>query len=176
MVDLAGYVIYVLIRPKGVLWDLDRWSEKANPVFEHLFRQVMSAKISMCEWNSFPSHIETFLSKWVFSKYWNKFSRAALSRMSTYISELPFPTTGNKGPSPNHEKHSHIMMLLPPNFTVGTMQSLKKLSPDIHEIQIHLPDYSKVRIITLKNVFSACPQFNGGKFCTIAIDASHSGV
>ncbi|GFW59627.1 transposable element Tc1 transposase [Trichonephila clavipes] len=38
MVDLAGYVICALIRPKGVLWDLDRGSEKASPVFEHPFR------------------------------------------------------------------------------------------------------------------------------------------
>ncbi|GFU49999.1 hypothetical protein TNCV_2362721 [Trichonephila clavipes] len=27
MVDLAGYVICALIRPKGVLWNLDRGSE-----------------------------------------------------------------------------------------------------------------------------------------------------
>ncbi|GFT94935.1 hypothetical protein TNCV_1472321 [Trichonephila clavipes] len=37
MFDLAGYVICVLIRPKGVLWDLDRGSEKTNRVFEHHF-------------------------------------------------------------------------------------------------------------------------------------------
>ncbi|GFX22671.1 hypothetical protein TNCV_2994061 [Trichonephila clavipes] len=47
MVDLAGYVICALIRPKGVLWDLDRGSEKVSPVFEHPFRQTMSVQASM---------------------------------------------------------------------------------------------------------------------------------
>ncbi|GFX95743.1 hypothetical protein TNCV_4886691 [Trichonephila clavipes] len=38
-----GYVIYVLIRPKGVLWELDRGSGNASSVFEHLFRHTMTA-------------------------------------------------------------------------------------------------------------------------------------
>ncbi|GFY00826.1 hypothetical protein TNCV_2142181 [Trichonephila clavipes] len=55
MVNLAGYVICALICPKGVLWDLDRGSEKASPVFEHPFRQTPSVQASMCEWSSYPA-------------------------------------------------------------------------------------------------------------------------
>ncbi|GFX04127.1 hypothetical protein TNCV_3972761 [Trichonephila clavipes] len=61
-----------LIRPKGVLWDLDRGSEKASPVFEHPFCQPM------CEWSSYPAGREMGLTRNVGS--------AALSRMSTHIS------------------------------------------------------------------------------------------
>ena len=34
---------------------------------------------------------------------------------------LIFPFTGTKWPSPNHEKQPQSIILLPPNFTVGTM-------------------------------------------------------
>ncbi|GFS68543.1 hypothetical protein TNCV_4584581 [Trichonephila clavipes] len=63
MVDLAGYVICALIRPKGVIWDLDRDSEKASPVFEHAFRQTTSAQTSMCEWSSYPAGREMGLPR-----------------------------------------------------------------------------------------------------------------
>ncbi|GFX31843.1 hypothetical protein TNCV_171761 [Trichonephila clavipes] len=52
---LADYVTRALIRPKGVLWDLDQGSEKASPVFEHPFRQTTSEQASMCEWSSYPA-------------------------------------------------------------------------------------------------------------------------
>ncbi|GFW46867.1 hypothetical protein TNCV_2982231 [Trichonephila clavipes] len=55
MVDLAGYVVCALIRPKGVLWDLDWGSEKASPVFEHPFRQTPSVQASMWEWSTYPA-------------------------------------------------------------------------------------------------------------------------
>ncbi|GFX25921.1 hypothetical protein TNCV_2899461 [Trichonephila clavipes] len=55
VVDLAGYIICTLIRPKGVLWDLDRGSDKANPVLEHPFRQTTSVQASMCKWRSYPA-------------------------------------------------------------------------------------------------------------------------
>ncbi|GFX53293.1 hypothetical protein TNCV_362861 [Trichonephila clavipes] len=63
MVDLAGYVICALIRPKGVLWDLDRDSEKASPLFEYPFRQTTSVQASMCEWSSYPTGREMGLSR-----------------------------------------------------------------------------------------------------------------
>ncbi|GFV95929.1 hypothetical protein TNCV_452691 [Trichonephila clavipes] len=63
MVDLAGYVICALIRPEGVLWDLDRGSEKASPVFEHPFRQTPSVQASMCEWSSYPAGREMGLPR-----------------------------------------------------------------------------------------------------------------
>ncbi|GFX18303.1 hypothetical protein TNCV_4306041 [Trichonephila clavipes] len=62
MVYLAGYVICALIRPKGVLWDLDRGSEKASPVSEHPFRQTTSVQASMGEWSSYPAGREMVLS------------------------------------------------------------------------------------------------------------------
>lgn len=55
MVDLAGYVITVLIRPIGVLWDLDRGSEKTSAGFEHPLRQTMAGHVSMCQWSSYPT-------------------------------------------------------------------------------------------------------------------------
>ncbi|GFW29186.1 hypothetical protein TNCV_4132621 [Trichonephila clavipes] len=55
--------------------------------------------------------------------------RAALSRMSTYISEFMFPITETNRPRPNHEKDTLTIMLPPPNLTVCTMQSPKKRSP-----------------------------------------------
>ncbi|GFU78231.1 AA_permease domain-containing protein [Trichonephila clavipes] len=39
MIDFSGYVVWVLISPKGVLRDLDRCSEKVSSVFEHPFCQ-----------------------------------------------------------------------------------------------------------------------------------------
>ncbi|GFU53658.1 hypothetical protein TNCV_1470631 [Trichonephila clavipes] len=63
MVDLAGYVICALIRPKGVLWDLDRVSEKSSPVFEHPFRQTTSVQALMCEWSSYPAGREMGLPR-----------------------------------------------------------------------------------------------------------------
>ncbi|GFU64760.1 hypothetical protein TNCV_2128341 [Trichonephila clavipes] len=55
MVDLAGYVICALSRPKGVLWDFDRCSEKASPVSEHPFPQTTFVQASMCEWSSYSA-------------------------------------------------------------------------------------------------------------------------
>ena len=63
MVDLAGYVVCVLIPPKGVLWDLDRGSEMASPVFKHPFRQTIPAQVSMCEWSSYPAGREMGLPR-----------------------------------------------------------------------------------------------------------------
>ncbi|GFX42798.1 hypothetical protein TNCV_2930911 [Trichonephila clavipes] len=63
MVDFAGYVICALIRPKGVLWDLDWDSEKASPVFEHPFRQTTPVQASMCEWSSYPAGKEMDLPR-----------------------------------------------------------------------------------------------------------------
>ncbi|GFW60371.1 hypothetical protein TNCV_3869041 [Trichonephila clavipes] len=63
VVDLAGYVIWALIRRKGVLWDLDRGSEKASPVFEHLFRQTTSVQASMREWCNYPAGKDTGLPR-----------------------------------------------------------------------------------------------------------------
>ncbi|GFX77607.1 hypothetical protein TNCV_1752181 [Trichonephila clavipes] len=63
MVDLAGYVICALIHPKGVLWDLDRGSEKASPVFKHPFRQTTSVQASICEWSSYPAGREMGLPR-----------------------------------------------------------------------------------------------------------------
>ncbi|GFV81650.1 hypothetical protein TNCV_1703071 [Trichonephila clavipes] len=127
MVDLAGYVICTLIRPKGVPWDLDQGSEKASPVFEHPFRQTTAVQASMCEWSSYPAGRETGLPP----KYCHRVGSATLSRMSTYISEFMFPITGTNGPRPNYEKHPHTIMLPPPNLTVGTKKSLKKRLPGI---------------------------------------------
>ncbi|GFU34983.1 hypothetical protein TNCV_2992651 [Trichonephila clavipes] len=62
-------------------------------------------------------------------KYCHRVGSAALSRMSTYISEFIFSITGTNGSSPNHEKHPNTIVLPPPNLTVGTIQSLKKRSP-----------------------------------------------
>ncbi|GFV90662.1 hypothetical protein TNCV_2223781 [Trichonephila clavipes] len=70
MVDLSGYVICALIRPKGVLWDLDRGSEKASPVFEHPIRQTTSVKASMCEWSSYPSGREMGLPRNIVIEFW----------------------------------------------------------------------------------------------------------
>ncbi|GFV12104.1 hypothetical protein TNCV_1795911 [Trichonephila clavipes] len=55
MVNLADYVICALIHFNGVLWDLDRGSEKASPVFEHPFHQTTSVQASMCECSSYPA-------------------------------------------------------------------------------------------------------------------------
>ncbi|GFW17917.1 uncharacterized protein TNCV_2230981, partial [Trichonephila clavipes] len=63
IVDLAGYVICALFRPKGVLWDLDRGPKKASPVFEHSFRQTTSVQASMCEWSSYPAGREMGLPR-----------------------------------------------------------------------------------------------------------------
>ncbi|GFX20378.1 uncharacterized protein TNCV_3487361 [Trichonephila clavipes] len=128
-VDLAGDVICALIRPKGVLWYLDWSSEKASPVLEHPFCQTTSEQASMCEWSSYPAGREMGLPR----NYCRRVESAALSRMSTYISELMFPITGTNGPRPNHEKHAHTIMLPPPNLTVDTMQSLKKRSLGIRQ-------------------------------------------
>ncbi|GFU23302.1 hypothetical protein TNCV_2559881 [Trichonephila clavipes] len=62
-VDLAGYVICALIRPKGILWDLDWCSEKASPVFEAPFCQTTSVQDSMCEWSSYPAGREMGLPR-----------------------------------------------------------------------------------------------------------------
>ncbi|GFU80710.1 hypothetical protein TNCV_514371 [Trichonephila clavipes] len=48
---------------QGVLWDLDRGSEKASPVFEHPFRQTTSVPASMCEWSSYPAGREMCLHR-----------------------------------------------------------------------------------------------------------------
>ncbi|GFU17748.1 hypothetical protein TNCV_1744941 [Trichonephila clavipes] len=63
MVDLAGYVICALIRPKKVIWDLDWGSEKASPVFEHPFHQTPSVQASMSEWSSYPAGTEMDLHR-----------------------------------------------------------------------------------------------------------------
>ncbi|GFV67818.1 hypothetical protein TNCV_925841 [Trichonephila clavipes] len=54
---------HALIRPKGVLCDLDRGSEKASLVFEHPFRQTTSVQASMCEWSSYPAGREMGLPR-----------------------------------------------------------------------------------------------------------------
>ena len=63
MGDLAVCVICALIRPKDVLWDLDWDPEKANPVFEHPFRQTTSLQASMREWRSYPAGREMGLAQ-----------------------------------------------------------------------------------------------------------------
>ncbi|GFW98227.1 hypothetical protein TNCV_331791 [Trichonephila clavipes] len=63
MVDLADYGICALIRPKGVLWDLYRGSNKASSVFEHPFRQATSEQASMCERSSYPAGREMGLPR-----------------------------------------------------------------------------------------------------------------
>ncbi|GFV53769.1 hypothetical protein TNCV_4589331 [Trichonephila clavipes] len=80
-----------------------------------------------------------------FLKYCYRVGSAALSRMSTYISEFMFPVTGINGPRPNHEKHPHIIMLPPPNLTVGTMQSLKKHLLGIRQTQTRPSDCQIVK-------------------------------
>ncbi|GFT66392.1 hypothetical protein TNCV_3208361 [Trichonephila clavipes] len=139
MVDLAGYVICALIHPKGVLWDLDRGSFMASPVFEYPFRQITSVQRSMCEWSSYPAVREMGLPRR------GSIESAALSRMFTCISEFMFPMRRTNGPRPNHEKHPHTIMLPPPNLTVGTMQTLKKRSPDIRETQTRPSDCQTVK-------------------------------
>lgn len=54
-VDLAEFVITVLMCPKDVICDLDWDSEKSNPLFEHPFRQTMASLVPMCERNSYPA-------------------------------------------------------------------------------------------------------------------------
>ncbi|GFV36265.1 hypothetical protein TNCV_2233121 [Trichonephila clavipes] len=63
MVDLAGYVICALIRPRGVLWDSDRGSEKISPVFEHPFLQNTFVQASMCDWSNYPAGKEIDLPR-----------------------------------------------------------------------------------------------------------------
>ncbi|GFV07079.1 transposable element Tcb2 transposase [Trichonephila clavipes] len=62
---LAGYVICTLIRSKDDMWDLDRGSEKASPVFEHPFRQTTSVQASMYEWSSYPAGREIGLPRYI---------------------------------------------------------------------------------------------------------------
>ncbi|GFW61408.1 hypothetical protein TNCV_346561 [Trichonephila clavipes] len=58
-----GRFVCALIRPKGVLWDLDLGSEKVSLVFEHPFRQSTFVKASMCEWSSYPAGREMVLPR-----------------------------------------------------------------------------------------------------------------
>ncbi|GFW41085.1 hypothetical protein TNCV_414941 [Trichonephila clavipes] len=84
-------------------------------------------------------------------EYCHRLGSAALSRLSTYISEFMFPIKGTNGHKPNHKKHPHTIMLPPPKLTVGTMQSLKKRSSGIRQTQTR-PD-CKARFIIPKNSF-----------------------
>ncbi|GFT37318.1 hypothetical protein TNCV_1127411 [Trichonephila clavipes] len=68
-------------------------------------------------------------------KYCHRVGNAALSRMSTYISEFMFPITGTNEPRPDHEKHPQTIMLPTPNLTVDTMQPQNKRSPGIRQTQ-----------------------------------------
>lgn len=55
MVDVAGYKIYGLIRPKCALGGKDRGSEKSSPVFEHPYHKTMAANVSLFEWSRYPA-------------------------------------------------------------------------------------------------------------------------
>ncbi|GFY25314.1 hypothetical protein TNCV_2484341 [Trichonephila clavipes] len=129
MVDLAAYVICALIRPKGVLWDLDWGSEKASLVFEHTFRQTTSVQASMCEWSSYPAGREMGIPRNIAIELGvQHYPECPHTSQSSCFQpqELTHPgqTTRNT-PTPLCFHH--------PNLTVGTMQSLKKRSPGIHQ-------------------------------------------
>ncbi|GFV26516.1 hypothetical protein TNCV_3361691 [Trichonephila clavipes] len=49
----------------GILWDLDRNSEKASPVFEHPFRQTTSVQGFMCEWSCYPAGSEMGFPRYI---------------------------------------------------------------------------------------------------------------
>jgi len=59
------------------------------------------------------------------------------SKISWYAEALRVPFTGTKRPSPTPEKQPHTIMPLPPNFTLGTIQSGKYCSPGNHQTQTH---------------------------------------
>ena len=58
-----------------------------------------------------------------------------LSRISWYPEAFRVPLTGTKGPSPAPEKRPHTIIPPPPNFTLGTMQSVKYRSPGNRQTQ-----------------------------------------
>ncbi|GFU36599.1 hypothetical protein TNCV_802581 [Trichonephila clavipes] len=88
-------------------------------------------------------------------KYYHRVGSAALSRISTYISEFMFLITRTNGLRPNHEKH-------PPHHYASTTQLNSRHSavsketfagnPPNSDESFRLPDY-KLRFITLKNIF-----------------------
>src|SRR5215813_15563724 len=105
MVNLAGYVVCVLIPPKGVLWDLDRSSEKASPVFEHPFCQTIPAQVSMCEWSSYPSGREMGLPRKIVIELGEQHCpECPHTSQSSY-----FQPTRAKGPRANHDNHPYAM-------------------------------------------------------------------
>ncbi|GFW17093.1 hypothetical protein TNCV_2762171 [Trichonephila clavipes] len=140
-VDLAGYKICVLIRPKGVLWDLDRSSENSSPVFEHPLRLTTSVQALMCEWSSHPAGREMGLPRNIAIEL----EVQQCPECPLYISEFMFPITGTNGSRPKHDKQPHIIMLPPPNLTVGKMKSVKKRSPGIRQIQTRPSDFKTVK-------------------------------
>ncbi|GFW37764.1 hypothetical protein TNCV_4629691 [Trichonephila clavipes] len=133
MVDLAGYGICALIRPKGVLWDLDRDSEKASLVLNTHF-----VKPRLCKPLCVNGAVILLEEKWAFPEILPLSWECSIAyRMSTYISEFMFPIPGKNEPKSNHEKHPHTIMLPPPNLTVSPMQSLKKRSSGIRQTKTH---------------------------------------
>ena len=63
-----------------------------------------------------------------------------LSKISWYAEAFRVPFTGTKGPSTAPEKQPHTIILPPPNFTLGTIQSDKYCSPGNRQTQTRPSD------------------------------------
>jgi len=94
-----------------------------------------------------------------------------LSKISWYAEAFRVPFTGTQGPSPAPEKQPHTIILPPPNFTLGTMQSNKYCSPGNRQTQTRPSDCQmekrdwSLQRTTLKP--------SGGVLFTTASDALH---
>ncbi|GFV68624.1 hypothetical protein TNCV_2274871 [Trichonephila clavipes] len=89
-----------------------------------------------------------------------------------HTSEFMLPITGTNRPRPNPEKHSHTIMLPPPNLTVGTIVTKETFAGHL-QTQMRPSDCQTVKQDSSlqRTVFHRSTE---GELYTIAIDALHS--
>ena len=104
----------------------------------------------------------------------HKVGSMKLSKISWYAEAFRVPFTGTKGPSPAPEQQPHTITPLPPNFTLGTMQSDKYHSPGNRQIQTRPIDCQmEKRDCHSRECVSTALESSGGVLYTTASDALH---
>ena len=117
--DKAWLAVGVPIHPKCVRWGWGQGSVQANQFIPHWSWQTLSLWTSLCA----RGHCHPETGKGLPQNCCQKVGSTESSRMSLCAVALRFIFTGNKGPSPNHEKQSQTIIPPPPNFTVDNVYS-----------------------------------------------------
>jgi hypothetical protein len=123
--------VSVLIHPTGVLLDSGQDSGVASLFLEPYCPQTNPSQTLLYDREHCHADID------------NRHRRAGilpidsrqLVRMSLHLSSFRFPCNITRGPSPFHEKHTHIIMQPPPDFTVGITHAGRYRSSGIRHTQ-----------------------------------------